>query len=295
MNSVYPERPRFFAHKFCRLMGKVCLGGDIGPDACWLLAFIVNTEDAAGYRRAVTFFNDDLATRTGLSLAGMKRLRDKAVEAGWLNYEPGAKGRAARYFVTVPAWADGLDDVPGDERAGSLSGGIVAQGEPESHRQADGIRTECEPHSSLSLSLTKYPPAVAVEVVKEQTPETKPKPDPKPKRSAPDACPMFAKFWEAYPNRVDKPAAMKAWGKLNVDDTMLADILAGLERYKAAKQEWQAWKHPGPWLNARRWEDEPPRTVGPPGEATRIKRASDNPMLNPEYLSQLAGAGCGRN
>ncbi len=65
----------------------------------------------------------------------MKRLRDKSVAAGWLWYEQGAKGRAARYFVTVPAWADGLDDGPGDEIAGSLSGATSAQAEPESHQQ----------------------------------------------------------------------------------------------------------------------------------------------------------------
>jgi hypothetical protein len=93
-------------------MGKVCLGNDLGPDVCWLLAFIVNTEDAKGYRSPVSFYNDDLATRTGLSLAGMKRARDKAVQAGWLHYEPGAKGRAARYYVTVPGWADEMDDGP---------------------------------------------------------------------------------------------------------------------------------------------------------------------------------------
>ncbi len=291
MSHEYPKRPKFFAHRFCRLMGKVCLGGDIGPDTCWLLAFIVNTEDAAGYRRPVSFFNDDLATRTGLSLAGMKRLRDKAVAAGWLCYEPGAKGRAARYFVIVPPWADGMDDGPGDESAGSLSGGIPAQGEPESHLQADGIRTECEPHSSLTLSLTQYTPAEAVEVVPEKTPETKPKPDPKPKRPAPDADPQFVKFWSAYPRKASKPDAAKAFAKIGPDETTLAAMLAALV-WQTKSEQWQrdAGKfvpYPATWLNGRRWEDEPPRTIGPPGEATRIKRASDNPMLNPAFLEHV--------
>jgi hypothetical protein len=151
--TQYPKRPKVFACKFVRRMGKVCLANDIGPDACWLLAFIVSTEDAKGYRAPVSFYNEDLATRTGLSLAGTKRARDKAVKAGWLHYEKGAKGRAARYFVLVPAWADEMDDAPGDERSGELSGGIMAQGEPESVGNPDGIRTECEPPSSLTLSL----------------------------------------------------------------------------------------------------------------------------------------------
>jgi len=64
-------------------------------------------------------------------------------------------------------------------------------------------------------------------------------------------------FWKAYPHKVDKPAALKAWPSLNPDADLIVAILAGLERYKATKPEWQAWKHPGPWLNARKWEDEP--------------------------------------
>ncbi|VTT97956.1 Uncharacterized protein OS=Blastopirellula marina DSM 3645 GN=DSM3645_24505 PE=4 SV=1 [Gemmataceae bacterium] len=274
----YPKRPDHFSHKFCRLMGKVCLGADIGPEACWLLAYIVNTEDAAHYRRPVSFFNEDLSQRTGLSLANMKRIRDKAVEAGWLWYEPGAKGRAARYYVTVPAWADGLDDGPGDERAGSLSGRIPAQPEPESDQKdgipagcrlslsqnPSGMRTECEPHSTLSLSLNTYTPAESGNHLAEPELETKSHTAPERKRPTPDADPQFAEFWAAYPHKVDKPAALKSWAKLKVSEELLQTILAGLERYKSRKPAWQEWKHPGPWLNARRWEDEPSGAPPPP-------------------------------
>jgi hypothetical protein len=176
--NLYPKRPQFFAHEFCRLMGKVCLGADIGPETCWLLAYIVNTEDAAHYRRPVSFFNDDLATRTGLSLATLKRVRERAVEAGWLCYEPGAKGRAARYFVMVPPWADGLDDGPGDERPGSLSGGMLAQVEPASNENRARIAPQCEPHSSLSLapSLSAADSTSAVATATKPAAKTKPAP-----------------------------------------------------------------------------------------------------------------------
>lgn len=76
------------------------------------------------------------------------------------------------------------------------------------------------------------------------------------------ACEPFLRFWEAYPNKKDKPAAWKAWTKLAPDDALAAQILAGLERYKAQKEDWRNWKHPGPWLNARGWEDYPePATI----------------------------------
>lgn len=99
-----------------------------------------------------------------------------------------------------------------------------------------------------------------------------PEPEPKQKtprkgrkaKADPNADPLFARFWAAYPNRVDKPAALRAWAKLKVDEPLLAKILAGLELYKAAKQDWRAWKNPGPWLNARRWEDEVPAAAALP-------------------------------
>ncbi len=54
MSAPYPSRPgKCFAHKFVRLLGKVCPGNDLGVDVCWLLTFIVHTEDAKGYRAAV--------------------------------------------------------------------------------------------------------------------------------------------------------------------------------------------------------------------------------------------------
>lgn len=70
----------------------------------------------------------------------------------------------------------------------------------------------------------------------------------------------FQRFWERYPHKMGKQEAMKAFGKLKPDSTMLDEILAGLERYIASKPAWQEWKHPGPWLNQRRWEDQPTKT-----------------------------------
>ncbi len=136
----YPKRERFFAHRFCRLMGKVCIGGEIGPETCWLLAFIAHTEDAAGYRRSVTFFNEDLATRTGLSITAMSRARDRAVKAGWLVHNKGAKRRPASYFVTIPDWAKGVADGAGDERPGEWEDEIPGQIDRVSGEKAEGKR-----------------------------------------------------------------------------------------------------------------------------------------------------------
>ena len=79
----YPKRDKFFAHKFTRLMFRVCLANDIGPAACYMLSQIAHTEDASHYRKSVTFYNDQLINVCGLgSVPPLIRARSKAIEAG---------------------------------------------------------------------------------------------------------------------------------------------------------------------------------------------------------------------
>lgn len=70
----------------------------------------------------------------------------------------------------------------------------------------------------------------------------------------------FADFWEQYPKKVAKHAALKAWNKLKPSGQMLDDIMSGLGRQKASR-DWQKdggqfIPHPASWLNDRRWDDE---------------------------------------
>ncbi len=77
----------------------------------------------------------------------------------------------------------------------------------------------------------------------------------------------FDTFWKAYPKRVAKQEAVKAFTKLNPDGILLEVILKGIDASKKS----EAWlkdggkfiPHPASWLNGRRWEDEltsPPAT-----------------------------------
>ena len=75
-----------------------------------------------------------------------------------------------------------------------------------------------------------------------------------------DCADGFEEFWEAYPKKVSKPSAKKAWARLNADRPMVAAILADITRRKSSK-EWtpermQYVPHPSTYLNNRRWEDE---------------------------------------
>lgn len=66
----------------------------------------------------------------------------------------------------------------------------------------------------------------------------------------------FASFWKAYPRRVGKKAALRAWAKANLPP--VDTILSAIERQKRSDQ-WREERyvpHPATWLNGRRWEDE---------------------------------------
>jgi len=108
----------------------------------------------------------------------------------------------------------------------------------------------------------------------------------------------FLRFWKAYPRKVNKGTAAKAWKKRG--DASLETILAALETAKGSRQ----WlkdggdfiPHPATWLNARGWEDEPdeaepyiplskrPKVAAPPpghpADGRRPGEWTDNGMVH---------------
>lgn len=80
----------------------------------------------------------------------------------------------------------------------------------------------------------------------------------------------FDEFWKAYPRKVSKPAANKAWWRLKPDAELQVKILSAL----AIQRRQDDWRkdggkfvpHPATYLNNTRWEDElpgrPQRVVG---------------------------------
>lgn len=65
----------------------------------------------------------------------------------------------------------------------------------------------------------------------------------------------FEAFWAAYPRRVAKLAAKKAYDKA-LKLTTHEEIMAGVARYKAGKPDYADWCHAATWLNQGRWDDE---------------------------------------
>jgi hypothetical protein len=71
----------------------------------------------------------------------------------------------------------------------------------------------------------------------------------------------FLLFWDLYPNKKEKQAALKVWEKLNGSrppiETILEAIKKQIEWRKNANGEFRPeWKHPATWLNKGCWDDE---------------------------------------
>jgi hypothetical protein len=67
----------------------------------------------------------------------------------------------------------------------------------------------------------------------------------------------FEEFWAAYPRKVSRGAAVKAWEKLRPP---LEQVLASIAAWKDSR-EWadkQFIPHPATWIRAQRWTDEAP-------------------------------------
>lgn len=77
----------------------------------------------------------------------------------------------------------------------------------------------------------------------------------------------FDEFWDTYPRKVGKGAAVKAWAKA-VKDTDPDDILNGLTRQLPGlrSSEERFVPHPSTWLNACRWDDEPSTPTSNPDD-----------------------------
>lgn len=149
-----PDRPKFYAHKLVRLMVRTCAAQEIGSDGAWLVTIIAHTEDAGHYRKAVSFWNSQLQSVSGLETWDrLDRARKKAVKAGWLHYEPGGKGKVGLYWVTEPPHAEGLPDGAVDEDDPNILRALTEESGPSSAPVRN--QTGMKPDSNLGEAWDK--------------------------------------------------------------------------------------------------------------------------------------------
>jgi hypothetical protein len=85
---------------------------------------------------------------------------------------------------------------------------------------------------------------------------------------------LFDRFYSAYPRKVGKDAARKAFAKRKPTEALLAVMLAAIAKQslaeKCARGEAQYVPHPATWLNEGRWEDEDGQNDDPYGLKTAL-------------------------
>jgi hypothetical protein len=73
---------------------------------------------------------------------------------------------------------------------------------------------------------------------------------------------LFDDFWIAYPRKIGKQDARKAWEKINPGAALVSAMLTTIEEFKHSDQwlrdKGQFIPHPATWLRQGRWDDELP-------------------------------------
>lgn len=134
----YPQRDKFFSHKFVRQLAKMCVANELGTDVFTLLVIVAHTEDAKRYQGPVSWYNEQLLPICGLrNVKALDRARTTAVEAGWLHYEPGGKSKPGRYWVLT-----GSGDISLDSNATDLEETDLPPVSLVENNQANGIERD---------------------------------------------------------------------------------------------------------------------------------------------------------
>lgn len=114
----------------------------------------------------------------------------------------------------------------------------------------------------------------------------------------------FLRFWDAYPKKLGKGAAFKAWKKVKPNkitlDIMLQAISVQRRSEQWLKDRGQYIPHPATWLNQTRWEDVPEHVKEDAGEAMmrrqrdrieqqKREREASGPTLAAATLKEMIG------
>ncbi len=86
----------------------------------------------------------------------------------------------------------------------------------------------------------------------------------------------FQEFWEAFPKKVARAAALRAWKKLSPSRVLQEQMIRALELHKASDQ----WRkdngafipHAATWINGGRWEDQQTWGQGGGDEHGQLRR-----------------------
>ena len=118
----------------------------------------------------------------------------------------------------------------------------------------------------------------------------------KPRRRAGSSTPdpdgaLFDEFWAAYPRKIGKGQARKAWGAA-VKKTGPASVIAAARRFAESRrgEDPTFTPHPSTWLNGERWNDEPEQARNGGAAGGDRRSGAHRPYRDPEDLTAYLGS-----
>ena len=224
----------------------------------------VNRADGRNYHDGRWWTYNSIAAYTDQfpwwSAKQIRRIAASLREQGALltgNYNSNGRDRTIWYSPSDEALA--LYGIPAeDAQTGNC---ICPNGQMQMPEQANadaqtGQPLPCSYH--VNTNIPPYSPPTGDPQA--ETPKPRPKGKPKPKKTEPYRLDWFEAFWNIYPRKDNKQAALRAWCKLKPDRALCGVMAAALERDKHSKQ----WCKDGgefipmasTWINQRRWNDQ---------------------------------------
>ena len=175
--------------------------------------------------------------------------------------EPAFVGNERFYWAMMKAQIDRDQESYDKKVSAGAAGGRPAKADESTEKQTKADEST-EKHSEPSFKNKNK--------TKDQDQEQDQDGEPVTRSSALDR--RFAAFWAAYPKKVGKQDALRAFARLKVGEDQLAAMLAAIEQQRAspqwAKDGGQYIPNPATWLRQGRWEDEP---LSPPqSDAARL-------------------------
>jgi hypothetical protein len=283
----------FTKHRF-EWLDRIAQEPSISPGA-FRLAYVISGYINRGTGEAWPGI-DHLATVLKVNEKSVRRLIDELVAAGHLTKKRGGDGRPNRYrmaFSDRTEMSDQTESRPDiNVHSEQSSPDNIVHSDPASGEQTGHFCPSDRTFLSLQTG-QKCPP----------NPLNEPSEEPSEDISRSDAAPKsrkpkcgnerFEEFWQAYPRKVSKGGALKAWAKA-VKTTDPATLIAGAMRYSAERtgQDPTYTKHAATWLNQGCWTDEaaPPRPPSPSAPRGGLTAKDRTAAAVAAVLAQVGGA-----
>lgn len=191
---------------------------------------LLHTNNKARWIEWFSVASSVLTSRTGLDRKGINRARNTLKQKGYIDFK--ANGNNATSYTLCYA-RNGMADDRSSDMASGRSSDMAGDRSGDMAEENSYITSRARKTKTKTKTKTVNP-----------------------------LNPLFDRFWEAYPKKVAKEAARKAFTKHKPDEALLNTMLSALETQKAsdqwARDNGRYIPHASTWLNQKRWEDESP-------------------------------------